>query len=149
MTGRRSQGIAALLVPAALALAGCAPAAAGGTGTAAVEQPATLRTPAGGGPGLVTLTETAAKRLGIRTAPVATAGSRLTIPYGAVIYEPNGSAWAFVETTARTYQRAPITIIGILGATVTLSTGPKAGTAVVTQGAAELVGVETGIDGEE
>jgi hypothetical protein len=147
MTERRFHRIAALLVPAALALTGCA--AARGADTAAVEQPATLRTPAHGGPGLVTLTKTAEGRLGILTAPVATAGNGLTIPYGAVIYEPDGSAWAFVETAARTYQRARITIIAINGAQVTLSTGPKPGTAVVTQGAAELVGVETGIDGEE
>jgi hypothetical protein len=148
MIEHRFHRIAALLVPAALALTGCATAARGAD-TAAVEQPATLRAPAGGGPGLVTLSQTAEGRLGIRTAPVATAGSGLAIPYGAVIYQPDGSAWAFVVTAARTYQRAPITITGINGAEVTLSKGPKPGTAVVTQGAAELVGVETGIDGEE
>jgi hypothetical protein len=148
MTERRSRGIAALLVPVALALSGCA-AAARGADTAVAEAPATLRTPAGGGPGLVTLTEAAEERLGIRTARVATAGRGLAIPYGAVVYEPDGSAWAFVETAARTYQRARITIVAIKGDQVSLSTGPKPGSAVVTQGAAELVGVETGIDGEE
>jgi hypothetical protein len=148
MTERRSHGSTGLLVVVALTLTGCATAARGAD-KVAVEQPATLRTPAGGGPGIVTLTQTAAERLGIRTAPVATAPSGLAIPYGAVIYEPDGSAWAFVETAARTYQRAPITITAINAAQVTLSAGPKPGTAVVTQGAAELVGVETGIDGEE
>ena len=48
-----------------------------------------------------------------------------------------------------TYQRAPIAVSTIVGDQVTLSSGPPVGTPVVSQAAAELVGVETGIDGEE
>jgi len=78
----------------------------------------------------------------------ATSGA-LTVPYGAVVYQPDGSSWAYVQTSPRHFQRQQLTIAGITGDLVTLSSGPAAGTAVVVQGGAELVGVATGIDGEE
>jgi hypothetical protein len=148
MTERRSQGIAALLVSVGLALTGCATAAQGADGASA-EVPASVSTPKGGGPGIVTLSKRAEQRLGIRTVAVATAGSGLVIPYGAVVYEPDGSSWAFVQKEPLTYQRAPVAITAITGDQASLASGPPPGTPVVTQGAAELVGVETGIDGEE
>jgi hypothetical protein len=54
-----------------------------------------------------------------------------------------------VQTEPRTYQREQIAIGAVTGDRATLTSGPAAGALVVTQGAAELVGVETGIDGEE
>ena len=145
----RPFGVAALAVAAGLALSGCG-GSAQGAAPAPVEQPATLAEGHDGGPRTVTLSAAAEQRLGIRTAAVsAAAGGRLTVPYGAVVYEPDGSSWAFVETSPRHFQRQRLTIVGIAGDTVTLGSGPAAGTAVVVQGGAELVGVETGIDGEE
>jgi hypothetical protein len=149
MKTSRPFGIAALAVAAGLGLSGCGGSAQGAP-PAPVEQPAALVAGRDGGPETVTISEAAENRLGIRTAPVtAAAGSALTVPYGAVVYEPDGSAWAYVQTSARHFQRQPLTIVGITGDTVTLSSGPAVGKAVVVQGAAELVGVETGIDGEE
>ena len=149
MRTSRPFGIAALAVAAGLGLSGCGGSAQGAP-PAPVAQPAALVAGHDGGPDTVTLTGAAEKRLGLRTAPVTVAaGGALTVPYGAVVYEPDGSAWAYVETGPRHFQRQPLTIVGITGDTVTLSSGPASGTAVVVQGAAELVGVETGIDGEE
>jgi hypothetical protein len=54
-----------------------------------------------------------------------------------------------VQTRPGSYQRQPLKILTITGDEATLSSGPRPGTLVVTQGGAELVGVETGIDGEE
>lgn len=147
MSRRRSSGMAALLVAAGLALAGC-----GGSAQGAPEQPAevaSVDTPQDGGPGTVTLVAEAAKRLDVRTTPVTAGPAGLVVPYTAVIYEPDGSAWVYVQTKDLTYQRASIAVGNIAGDQVTLSSGPQAGTLVVSQGAAELVGVETGIDGEE
>jgi hypothetical protein len=144
----RLSGIAALAVAAGLGLSGCGGSAQGAAPPAA-EEPASVAVASDGGPGIVTLSQAAEQRLGIRTAPVTAKGSALTVPYGAVIYEPDGSAWAYVQTGPRHFQRQRLTIAGITGNTVTLSSGPAAGTAVVEQGGAELVGVETGIDGEE
>ena len=103
----------------------------------------------GGGPKVVTLGQAAATRRDIRTAPVAAGPGGLVVPYSAVVYEPDGTSWVYVQTKELTYQRAPITISSISGDQVTVTSGPQPGTQVVSQGAAELVGVETGIDGEE
>jgi hypothetical protein len=66
-----------------------------------------------------------------------------------VLYDADGGTWTFVELEPRVYQRAPITITGVDGAQAALSAGPEPGVAVVTVGAAELVGVEAGISGGE
>jgi hypothetical protein len=144
----RLSGIAALAVAAGLGLSGCG-GSAQGAAPAPAEEPASVVAASDGGPGTVTLTQAAEQRLGIRTAPVTSRGGALTVPYGAVVYEPDGSAWAYVQTGPRHFQRQRLAIVGITGNTVTLSSGPAAGAAVVVQGGAELVGVETGIDGEE
>jgi hypothetical protein len=145
----RFSGIAALALAAGLGLSGCG-GSAEGAAPAPAEEPATLVAASDGGPGTVTLSQAAEQRLGIRTAPVtAAAGGALTVPYGAVVYQPDGSSWAYVQISPRHFQRQRLTIVGITGDTVTLSAGPVAGAAVVVQGGAELVGVETGIDGEE
>jgi hypothetical protein len=148
MTARRVSALATLLVAGGLA-AGCASAAGSPAAPAAVEEPAVLQEGTNGGPGIVTLSAEAERHLGIRTTPVAAAGGALVMPYGAVVYEPDGSSWAFVQIRDRSFQREPVTITGVTGDQVTLSSGPPAGTLVVTQGASELIGVETGIDGEE
>jgi hypothetical protein len=146
MTTRRSYGFAALLAATGVALAGC------GTAEGAAPTPAKVAsvvTPLDGGPGTVTLADAAVRRLGIQTATVAAGRGGLTVPYGALVYEADGSAWVFIQTAPRAYRRAAIAVTGITGNTVTLKSGPTAGTRVVTVGAAELVGVEIGIDGEQ
>jgi hypothetical protein len=146
MSTGRSRGIVGLLVAAGLALAGCAPAQGGVTAPAKV---ATVSTPPGGDPAVITLAGAAVQRLGVTTAPVTAATGGTTVPYGALVYEADGSAWVFVQTAALSYQRAPVHVAGVTGDRVTLTSGPPVGTDVVTVGAAELVGVEIGIDGEE
>jgi predicted small secreted protein len=145
MSTSRTCGIPALLIAAGLALAGCGTAEGAGTPV----QVARVETPQEGQPGVITLAEAAAQRLGMQTTAVAAGPNGLTVPYGALVYEADGSAWVFVQTAPLTYQRAPVVVAGISGDQVTLVSGPAAGTDVVTVGAAELVGVETGIDGEE
>ena len=141
--------IAGLATAAGLALSGCG-GSAEGAAPAAVPQPAVRMAGQDGAPATIQLSPSAEQRLDIRTAPVSSAaGGTLTVPYGAVVYLPDGSAWAYAQVSARHYQRKAMTIRGITGNTVTLGSGPAAGTAVVVQGAAELVGVETGIDGEQ
>jgi hypothetical protein len=146
MSTGRSHGIVGLLLAAGLALAGCASAQGGVTSPAKV---ATLSTPPDGKPAIITLADAAVKRLGVTTAPVAAASGATTVPYGALVYEADGSAWVFVQTAALSYRRAPVQVAGVTGDRVTLTSGPPVGTDVVTVGAAELVGVEIGIDGEE
>ena len=71
--------------------------------------------------------------------------TRKIIPYSAVIYDLSGQAWAYVNTAPRTYVRQPITIDYSQGAQTVLKDGPPSGTQVVSVGAAELFGAETGV----
>jgi hypothetical protein len=94
----------------------------------------------------VVLLEEAAKRLGIETTAVAALpGGRESVPYSAVIYDAEGHSWVFTTGEDLSYVKAPITIDRIDGDHAVLTAGPPVGTAVVSQGAEELFGVEDGI----
>ncbi len=96
----------------------------------------------------VTMTESAAERLGMQSTPVrnASSGSQMVIPYAAVFYGPSGETWTYITPEPQIFERAPIEIDRIKGERAFLSDGPPSGTEVVTQGSAELFGIETGID---
>jgi hypothetical protein len=140
---RRS--IAALLV--VLVLPACRSAAAdpgAAGGSLAMVEPIAGRDVA-----QVTLSQEAADRLDIATAPVThDRGARTTIPYAAVLYDPAGDTWTYTNTAPLTFVRAPIDVVRIDGDTAVLSDGPPPGTMVVTVGAAELLGTEYEV-GEE
>jgi hypothetical protein len=95
----------------------------------------------------LTLSEKAAQRLGVETAAVAGTGSRLTIPYAAVVYDAEGKTWTYVNQEPLVYKRAEIAVDRIDGDIARLTTGPSSGTLVVTTGAAELYGAEIGVGG--
>ncbi len=91
----------------------------------------------------VRLTEQAAKRLDVQTAPVAAgAGGKLVIPAAAVEYNNDGSTFVYTNPESLAYVQQAITVDSINADQAVLSTGPAAGTQVVTVGAAELLGVE-------
>lgn len=151
----RTRG-AALLVVAALALTGCSKAQ---EDTNPPDSNVKLAPVGGSSDGLkrVTLSALAVTRLGVQTQPVRqgkltlTDGSSVTaksIPFAAVIYDPNGKSWTYTALANRTYVRSPITISRIDGNTALLQAGPPTGTPVVTAGAPELLGAEYGV-GEE
>ena len=140
--------VAGLVIGAAAILAGCA------TATPEQAPPALIKPVAGSQIPQLQLTGRAVQRLGIVTQPVrqtraAGRAAHEVIPYSAVVYDTDGSTWTYVNTAARTYERKPITVTEIDGAVAQLSAGPPAGTAVVTVGAAELLGTEYNISGEE
>jgi hypothetical protein len=137
---------AVLLLACGVALAGC--------GTAPGQDPelpkvATVATSEDGTAEVITLSDAAERRLGITTAPVAAGSAGLVVPYAALVYEVDGGTAVFAETEPLTYQRTPVTVAFRNGDQVVLTAGPPADTEVVTVGAAELVGIETGLDGEE
>jgi len=95
----------------------------------------------------VTLEPRAAERIGLQTAPVvALAGAggaaRLAVPYGAVMYDTKGETWTFTSPQPLVYVRHKIVVESVEGDRAILAEGPPAGTAVVTVGAAELMGAE-------
>ena len=98
----------------------------------------------------VILTNKAAERLGIETAAVrlmtvAQRGARLVVPYSSMLYDLNGKTWVYTNPAPLTFVRQPISVDYIENDIAILSDGPAAGTLVVTVGAAELYGVETGV----
>ncbi|HEY6680680.1 MAG TPA: hypothetical protein VI276_05665 [Actinomycetota bacterium] len=147
--GLRLGGIVAALIVVALALTGCSDTSAkdeGGSSDVATVEPIE-----GSDVARVTLSEDAARRLDITTAPIAALGggtARTAMPYAAVLYDPNGDTWAYTNPEPLVFVRSPITVVTIEGNRAVLSAGPAAGTQVVTVGAAELLGTEYEV-GEE
>jgi hypothetical protein len=140
--------IVPVLLGAGLLLAACAPAAA----PEEEIKPVTLEPIAGTDLNRLTLTEKAAERLGLETAPAVAQQvdgvDRVVIPYAALLYDPTGQAWVYVNVGPLAFERQKITVDSIQGDEVILSEGPKAGTDVVTMGATELFGSESEFEEE-
>jgi hypothetical protein len=137
---RRANGATAFgLVMLALIL----PACGGSSGTAAPVAPAKI-TKLAGGVNQITLTADAARRIDVKTAAVRSEGGETVIPYAAVLYDPNGATWTYVNPKPLVFVRADITVKDITGDNAILTKGPAPGTSVVTLGATELWGVEYG-----
>lgn len=96
----------------------------------------------------VILSEKAAERLDIATAPVREAlvkragALRRIVPYGAVLYDARGVTWVYTSPEPRTFVRHEIGVDFIDGEEAVLTDGPPPGTQVVTVGATELFGAE-------
>jgi len=100
----------------------------------------------------ITLTAHAAERLDIQTAAVESTQDggdvRLSVPYGAVVWDADGTTWAYTMPDELVFVRAPITVERVEGQDrAILLDGPDAGTMVVVVGAAELWGTEHGVGG--
>ena len=67
------------------------------------------------------------------------------VPYSSLVYDPSGKTYVFAERSPSTYVEVPATVDRIDGDSAYLTVGPKAGAAVVTVGAEELYGVQTGV----
>jgi hypothetical protein len=67
------------------------------------------------------------------------------IPYSAVVYDPSGQTYAFTNTGPLTYVEVPVTVDHISGNSAYLVKGPKPGVKVVSVGAEEIYGVQTGV----
>jgi hypothetical protein len=134
-----------MLVIAAVPLTACAQKQA----AAATTKPAVVEAIEGSEFKRVVVTEAAAKRLDIQTAPVrqeqVDGAQQLAVPYAAVLYGLHGETWVYVNTAPLAYVREPITVDRIDGNTAFLLAGPPVDTAVVTVGGAELYGTETGV----
>ena len=94
----------------------------------------------------ITLTPKAAERLGVRTTPASAAVKGGTsIPAAAILYSADGKTFVYTKAEDNVYVPAPVVVVDIIGDTAHLSSGPAAGTHVVTVAAAELYGAETGL----
>jgi hypothetical protein len=90
----------------------------------------------------VTLTREGADRIDIATGTVQRRGGHTSIPYAALLYEKDGSAFVYTNPRRLTYVRAHVEVDRVAGARVLLHEGPVAGTKVVTTGAPQVHGAE-------
>ena len=81
-----------------------------------------------------------------RTRPT---GARKVIPYPAVVYDTDGSTWTYVKIAAGTTCASRSRSLAINGTDRRPGQRTPAGRPVVTVGAAELLGAEYNISGEE
>ena len=135
----------AVLVVAVL-LTGCGPSAAVGLH----EAPASLEPITGSDHHRIALTERAAERIGIEVVAVesgdaATAPGMTNVPYSALLYDPDGLTFVYVNPEPLVFVREDVEVDRIEGDAAILSAGPEVGTMVVSVGAAELLGTESEI----
>jgi hypothetical protein len=139
----------AILVVAVLPLGGCAKTLE--SSAAAKSEAAKVEKIAGTGLSRLTLEAKAAERLDLQTDKVGLLpgsgadGSRTTVPYAALLYDPTGATFVYTSPEPLVFVRHPATVESIAGDLVTLRDGPPVGTVVVTVGGAELMGVEFGV----
>lgn len=68
----------------------------------------------------------------------------LVVPKAALLHDAYGGTWVYVARDAQVYARHRVAVTDVDGALAVLSQGPASGARVVTDGAAELFGVEFG-----
>lgn len=90
----------------------------------------------------VTLTREGAERIGIATGAVRGVPGRKSIPYAALLYEYDGSAFVYTNPRGLEFVRAHIEVDRVAGDRVLLDEGPPVGTKVVTTGAPQVHGAE-------
>lgn len=99
----------------------------------------------------IVLTEEGARRLGIRTAEVKRwhekdGGVQLEVPHSSVFYAAEGASFIYTNPEPLVYIKRPVVIDDVIRGNAFLAKGPKPGTSVVTEGAGELLGAETGVE---
>lgn len=83
------------------------------------------------------------QRVGV-SVPLADGATNLTVPWAAVVFDIHGGTWVFEQLGEYRYARRRVVIGHSVGADAVLAGGPAMGTNVVTAGAQELFGAETG-----
>ena len=93
----------------------------------------------------VTFTEKAMERTGVEIAEVTSERSspvKVVVPYGALIYGPEGQTWVYTCPQSRVFVRMVVDVDRIDGDKVYLNEGPPVGSMVATVGVAEIYGTE-------
>jgi hypothetical protein len=144
--GRLPRLLVAVLVVAALPLAGCKEIESEST---AGYEPAKVEAVKGGDEDLkrVTLTAEGIARTGLKTAAVESAGRHTVVPYAALLYDAEGNTFVYTSPSRRSFLRASVEVDRIEGNRVLLTRGPPIGTEVVTVGATQVRGAELEIAG--
>jgi hypothetical protein len=133
---------AALPLLVALLLSAC-----GGSAKTSIPASSRLEAVPGSTTGRIVLTPLGAERIGIQTGIVQRPRrlQLVVIPYSSLVYAPDGTTYAFISPSPLVYTEVRVQIDHIAGESVYLRQGPQPGARVVTVGAEELFGVQTGV----
>jgi hypothetical protein len=132
-----------VLIACVVSLSACSEASSGyDYETASHHVPAKLEPIKGTDVQRVIFDAEAAKRVGLKTAPIRQDGRKEIMPYAALIYDADGNTYVYTAPEPLTYVRREISIDHFDGDSAVLSDGPPAGTEVVTVGAAQVYGTE-------
>lgn len=146
MTHNLNTKFSAFILMIAVLLAACSPQ---NVDPAAVEAPAQLQQIEGAEFSRVILSERAAERLDVQTTAATEAavsgGTRIVVPYSALLYGLNGETWIYTSPEPLTFERMAVTVDYIEDNMVYLTEGPTTGTAVASVAVAELYGIDTGV----
>ena len=83
------------------------------------------------------------QRVGV-TLPLSGEEASLVVPRSALVRDAHGGSWVYVNISPHAYARQRVFVDRVVGDLAALTTGPKVGAKVVTQGVAELYGAEFG-----
>lgn len=83
------------------------------------------------------------QRLGV-TIPLANAAESLSVPWSALVFDIHGGTWLYEQVGTRRYLRRRVVVSHTVGNDAALLNGPPPGAKVVSIGAQELFGAETG-----
>ena len=140
--GWRCLGSAGLVLVALLA-SGCG----GSSGSQATPASRVVHVP-GSATGKIVLSSDGARHIGIQTVAARGAAgtpAQVVVPFSAIVYDPSGKTYAFVRSGRLTYVEVPVRVDHVAGSAAYLAKGPPAGARVVSVGAEELFGVQTGV----
>lgn len=136
------------LVLAVLALAGAVMLAAcstAGEANSNGDEPVVVEEIEGTELSVLTLSESAADRLDIKTTMVEAAAEGSVVPSAAVIIDPEGVYWVYANPDPLVFVRHEIRPVVEEGGQAFFVEGPEVGTAVAIVGVPELYGAEFGI----
>jgi hypothetical protein len=85
------------------------------------------------------------QRVRVELALSGTDVQRKLIPYSAILYDVHGDTWVYTSPKPLTFIRQRIVVDYIEGDLAMLTEGPPANTTIVTVGASELFGAESGV----
>jgi len=100
--------------------------------------------PLAGNPGhhVVTLTQTGADQVGIKTQPVTGTSELSVLPYASLLYDSDGTTFVYVSPKPLTFTYQRINLVKIVGERIYFTAGPKVGTQVVTSGVPQVHGAD-------
>ncbi len=113
-------------------------------------QPAKIETHSDGKVPLITLTPEAEKRLGIVVVqmephPPIHAKNAYSLPVSSILYDERGRNWVYLRQDEHTYSRLEVDLLEVDGKSALISSQPNRDAWVVSVGAAELLGTESGV----